>query len=277
MLPNFLLIGPGRSGTTWVTKSLSAHPDIYMPRRKSTRYFSSNFGNGLNWYERIFNGWAGESAVGEASVGYLMNPETAFRIHERLPEARLIATLRHPVDRAYSSYGRLTAIAKKGDPNYGISFEQKLRMTPRLLEEGRYAEHLNRYLELFPRRNLLILFYEDMARDPEGFLRSIYEFLDVEPSFRSPLLQQRLNATSTKRPKSRVLYGMYRTMVRLSLFQLTNGLDALNRREPPKLDPRLRQEIIEHYYWDDIGRLEELTGRDLSEWKRSSGCIEEAV
>jgi hypothetical protein len=271
MLPNFMLIGPGRAGTSWLTKSLSSHPEIFIPRRKSTRYFSSDYHMGLAWYESQFKGYAGQKAIGEASVGYLPNEDAPKRIHDLIPGVKLIATLRHPVDRAYSSYGRLAAMAKKGEPNYDISFEDKLKVTPRLLNEGYYARHLKHYMEYFPREQILILFFEDMNKDPEGYLRAIYEFLGVDPNFRAPLLDQRLNATSTLRPKSRLLYGIYRTMVRLSLFKWTKRLDDMNRREVPKLRPELRQQLLDQYYLDDIADLERLTSKDLSAWKSGPG------
>ncbi len=274
MLPNFLLIGPGRTGTTWSTKCLMLHPDIYMPRCKSTKFFSDNYDRGREWYESLFQGWSGERAVGEASVGYLPRAEAPARIHELIPDVKLIATVRHPVDRAYSSYGRLAAFAKKGDPNYGISFEQKIENTPRLINEGYYAEHLKRYLQYFPKEQILVLFHDDMQSDPKGFLREIYQFLGVDTEFEAPVLDQKINATSTLRARSRVLYGTYRAMMRLGLFNWTKRIDSLNGREPPKLSPGVRDKLIERYYENDILELERLTKRDLSEWKQATNrCV----
>lgn len=270
MLPNFLLIGPGRSGSTWITKSLSAHPDIFIPRRKSTRYFSRNYDKGVDWYQSLFRGHSGEKAIGEASVGYLPCPEAPARIRELLPDVKMIATLRHPVDRSYSSYGRLTALAKKGELNYGISYEEKIKMTPRLLVEGLYAKHLEHYFRVFPREQILILFYEDMKSNPARFLRSIYDFLEVAPDFEAPVLGQCINATSTKRPRSKALYTIYRTMMRLNLFTFTGRIDELNRREPPRLNVKTRDRLISQYFMDDIVHLEKLTGRDLTAWKSLS-------
>ncbi len=267
MLPNFFLIGPGRSGTTWIAKSLMCHPDIFLPRRKSTRFFSSRHEQGLDWYESQFSGWRREKAVGEASVGYLRSRDAPCRIRDLIPEAKLIATLRHPVDRAYSSYGRLAALARKGEPNYGVSFEDKLRRTPRLMEEGLYAHHLERWLACFHREQLLILFFEDMKANPGNFLRTIYEFLGVDADFASPLIDQKVNATSSKRPRSRLLYGLYRTMMRLDLFHMSKWIDELNRSEVEPLSREARERLVAEYYLQDIRALEAMTGRDLSEWK----------
>lgn len=267
MLPNFLLIGPGRSGTTWITKCLSAHPEIFIPRRKSTRYFSGNYANGLYWYESLFKDWSGERAIGEASAGYLPCAEAPARIKKLLPNVKLIATLRQPVDRSYSSYGRLLALAKPGELNFNISYEDKIKDTPRLLEEGLYAKHLDNYLHYFSQENMLILFYDDMKEDPAAFLRLIYEFLGVDSEFVAPVMGQKINATSTKRPRSKALYFAYRTLMRLKLFNLTQRIDQINSSEPPQIDPVTRDRLISDYYMADINSLERLTGRDLSSWK----------
>ena len=109
-----------------------------------------------------------------------------------------------------------------------------------------------------------------MVQDPSEFLRTIFEFLEVDPDFRSPVMDQKINATSTKRPKSRLLYAMYRTMFKLDLFQWTKRIDDLNRQEAPRLSPEMRQNLIEKYYLSDLLELEKLSGRDLSRWKNGS-------
>lgn len=266
MLPNFMLIGPGRSGSDWITKNLSLHPDIFMPRRKVTRFFSDRYDMGIDWYSGLF-GKRREKAVGEASVGYLHTVDAPARIAKHIPNVKLIANLRDPVERSFSSYGRLTGVAKPGDANYQITFEDKIKMTPRILEQSMYGRHLRRWYEHFPPNNLLVLTFDDMKSDPARFLKTIYGFLGVDSDFVSPLTYQRLNSTATISSKSKLLYFMYRVFLRFDLFQLSRALDTVNRSDRKPIDPATRKRLIEEFFLDDINELEELTGRKFSSWK----------
>ncbi len=266
MLPNFLLIGPGRAGSDWITKNLAQHPDIYIPRQKVTRFFNHNYEKGIDWYSKIF-GNRQEKAVGESTVGYLMSEGVPERIAEHLPNVKLIANLRNPVDRTYSSYGRLTGMAKPGEPNYQISFEDKIEMTPRLIEKSCYGRQLKVWFEHFPQENFLIMTFDQMKSDPDAFLKSIYRFLEVDDSFESPLTHQRLNSTATVSSKSRLVFHIYRAMLRFGWFGPSRALDSVNRTERKSIDPETRQRLIEEVFLPDIQEVERLTGHDLTAWK----------
>jgi hypothetical protein len=269
MLPNFLLIGPGRSGSDWTVKNLQLHPQIFIPKQKSTRFFTDNFQRGTEWYEAFFAGRS-EPRIGEASVGYVHRAEAASRIRSVLPEVKLIANLRHPVDRAFSNHGRLRSVAEAGSPAALLSFEERLKASPQLIENGLYATHLKRYYDLFPREDMLLLFFDDMVRDPRGYLASIYRFLGVRDDFESPILGQRLNSTDALSIRSRApfRYYLYRGLVKFNLFKTAEALVA-GQPKPKReaLDPAFRRNLIERYFIRDIEELERLSGKDLSTWK----------
>ena len=103
VLPNFVVIGAMRSGSTSLYKYLQAHPDVYMPR-KEIHFFDRKWDRGLSWYLTRFEGHSGQTAVGEATPTYLAEPEALDRMASTIPDARLLAVLRDPVDRAYSHY-----------------------------------------------------------------------------------------------------------------------------------------------------------------------------
>lgn len=103
-LRNFLIVGAMRCGTTFLAHCLGAHPDIYIPRAKEIHYFDVHFEKGPEWYKRKFSGAKKEHAVGEATQSYMYLDYVPPRIASLLPDARLIAILRNPVDRAYSHY-----------------------------------------------------------------------------------------------------------------------------------------------------------------------------
>lgn len=261
-----MLIGPGRAGSDWITRNLQLHPDIFIPRRKVTRFFLEEYSRGIDWYSGIF-GDRTENAVGEATVGYLQSETAPELIARLLPDVKLIANLRDPVDRTYSSYGRLRGKAKKGEPNFGISFEEKIARTPRLVERSLYSKTLARWFEYFPRENFLILVFDDMKSDPAGFLRQIYEFLGVDPHFESPLIHQRLNSSATVGGASRLLYRVHRALVRLALFRFSKALDTANQAPLPAINPDTRRRLIDEVFIEDIEELEKILGRDLSSWK----------
>lgn len=269
--PNFLLIGPGRTGTSWVTKNLMLHPDIFMPRSKSVRFFITNYDKGLDWYLAHFGGRR-ETAVGESTggpFGHLDGDvDLATRIQKHLPDVRLVATFRHPVDRAYSAMGRLRAFANPGELNATVDFEDKIKITPRLIDEGKYATHLERWYSKFPKENILVVFYDQMRSDPRGYLRQIYQFLGVDPDFESPLLNQQINATSTVSATSKIRKLVYRALLRLDLFKLSKLVDNSIQRKPEPLRPEVHRRILESYYIDEITRLEQMLNVDLSDWRQ---------
>src|SRR5436190_128677 len=152
--PDFIGIGAQRTGTSWIYACLYEHPQICMPR-KEINFFSRdrNWSRGFEWYEGIFAECRPAAIAGEFSTSYLPDPETPTRIRHRYPEVRLIVSLRHPVDRAYSNY--LNDIVA-GEVLSGQGFQEALREHPEYVEAGRYAQHLRNYLDLFPREQLLV-------------------------------------------------------------------------------------------------------------------------
>jgi len=180
MLPNFLVCGAQKSGTTSLHAYLRQHPQIYLPEKKELNYFNLNWSKSLAWYEAHFNAWSGQEAAGEVSPLYLWHPETAERIAETLPAARLIFILRNPIDRAFSNYWFNVA---RGAQNPNETFSEVIRTQDgqwRYLSKGLYAEQLSRYGALFPSKSRLVLYTEDLKKDPQSLLRAISEFLSLE-------------------------------------------------------------------------------------------------
>ncbi len=104
-LPNFIVIGPGKTGTTWLYQCLAAHPGIKLARNtKETVFFADYYDRGLGWYEKFFEGLDGAAAIGEVSNTYFFTPEAPARIAAAVPKVKLIAFLRNPVERVVSLY-----------------------------------------------------------------------------------------------------------------------------------------------------------------------------
>ncbi len=298
MLPNFLVIGAARSGTTSLYRMLAQHPDIFLSPRKEPSFFAYE-GHPLDFcgprdrelgapayaitrredYEALFAGWKGQRAIGEASPFYLCVEGTAERIARLLPEVKLIAVLRDPAARAFSQYAMFVR-----DGRERLGFRRALAQCEarrranwaqgwQYIELGFYARQLQRYYAHFARQQIKILFYDDLCRDPAGFFRDVLEFLDVDPSVTVDV-GMRHNASRLKR----------RWLHRL-LYRPNPLRTAARRLLPDPLRSRVRDRLERHAYYrlqlaaadramlvdiyrDDILALQDMTGRDLSAWLR---------
>ncbi|WP_182523393.1 sulfotransferase family protein [Nocardioides dongkuii] len=175
-LPNFLYVGPDKAGSSWLHEMLLKHPDAYLTPAKDLYFFDRYYDRGLEWYAAQFRAARGEAVVGEVCQDYLFHPEAAARIHATLGPVKVMVCLRDPVDRAWSSYLYMR--------KHGIgpdTFAEALESRPELLEHGRYATGLDRFLERFPRHLVHVGVFDDLEADPQGFLDAVTDFLEIDP------------------------------------------------------------------------------------------------
>lgn len=211
LLPDFLIIGAQRAGTTSLYRYLTRHPAVLpVVLTKGVHYFDAAFDKGLSWYQAHFPLSAHARLLahrlgvrirtGEASPYYVFHPLVAERVAEVLPDVRLILLLRDPVERAYSHYqhevsrgfehlplaealeaeeGRLAGERERmiADPAYQSFAYQHHSYVSR----GMYLEQILRWHELFPRNQLLILISEEFFADPTGTMERVLAFLDLPP------------------------------------------------------------------------------------------------
>lgn len=265
MLPNFLVIGAARSGTTWIAKNLSLHPEIFIPARKELHFFDAQYERGIEFYRECFRGAESKPAVGEATPAYLHVEAAAERIKQHLPDVKLIACLRDPVDRLYSRYWNARG---RFAHNRHLTFEEKLKEKPEFISEGFYCEHLARFLRLWPRERVLLLLYDDLVADPQRFLQTIYRFLEVDEHFVSDLAEQKINAAAAQKltVKSPAAYWLGKLLRRAGQHSLAHKLETSNAGALPALPSSTRKWLIETYYSDKNQQLARLLGRDLSHW-----------
>ena len=159
MLPNFLGIGAARAGTTWIARNLAQHPAVFIPYKKELHFFDANFDKGTAHYAAEFQGWSNQKAVGEITPKYLHHEAAADRIKATLPAAKLIVSLRNPVERAYSSYWK--SRASFPDEKL-VSFAERHKVLPDLVEAVLYHKHLARYFALFLYQQIVVLFFFDI-------------------------------------------------------------------------------------------------------------------
>jgi sulfotransferase family protein len=197
-LPDFLILGAQKAGTTALYAYLRWHPQVTGPSFKEVSFFDRHYARGERWY-RAHLPIRRSGIVGEASPSYLFHPLAPERVARMLPRARLIALLRNPVDRAFSHYQHEVALGREELSIEGALAREDERMQgelERMLRDpsyfsyawwnytyaarGRYAEQLERWLDAFPREQLLVLFTEELAADTAGTYRRVLDFLGVD-------------------------------------------------------------------------------------------------
>jgi hypothetical protein len=239
-LPNALVIGASKGGTTSVYHWLSRHPAVCVSRVKEVRYFNGHFEQGPGWYAAQFAPKPGQTVLVEASPSYLWDPDVPERVRSLLGEPKLIALLREPVDRAWSQYWMKV---RRGEEER--SFEGVLQReaecfgaagqmpsdgsVPRIrygresyLGKGLYAPQVERWLSVFPRHCFHFIRSEDLFREPAEALSGLLRFLGLP--------QMRLE-----------------------------GLEPFNAGRYPPLDPAVRFELAACFV-DSNARVEQLTG-----------------
>lgn len=187
-LPNFLIIGAQKSGTTSMHNMLKNHPFIYLPAKKEIHYFTKHYAIGLNWYSRHFKDAKIEQSCGEATPYYIFHPEAPQRIQALIPRVKLIALLRDPVERTLSAYFHSRRLGLDS-----LSIEQAFAAEPERVQSGhpthlqhhsymrrsQYLEQLDRYEELFPREQILVLKSEEFFKSPSTIWKRIEKFLQI--------------------------------------------------------------------------------------------------
>lgn len=273
VLPNFLIIGAAKAGTTTLYEHFRAHPEVFMPRLKEPRFFCyAGKGERIDYpiqtaeeYEALFAEAADKKARGEASVHYLPYPGVAERIRRMLPEARLIASLRDPVERAYSTFQMNQRNRNRNDD---VSFIEALNQEPGL--QYTYSEKLQRYFDLFPQEQIRIILLDDLEAQPRRVMRYLYEFVEVDPNF-APDVTQVANPGGEPRNKAlhrllsdRRLIAFSRKLLPERAIAPLKSLRSRNLAKRP-LSPTERRKGVE-FFREDILKTQDLLGQDLSRW-----------
>lgn len=292
-LPNFLIIGAAKAGTTALYWYLAEHPEVFMSPLKETNFLAYGVDeNGhllygdpelhkfpvrtLSEYEDLFAGADQHSAVGEASPIYIESPHTARRIVDIIPGAKIIVGLRNPVDRAYSDYQMyLRSRGRKLDPEVDLTPDAAwAQPDSHWMRIGRYHEMLANYFEVFPRHQIHTYIFENMKANSLDIVQGAYEFVGVDPEFRPDLeTPHNVGGVPSRMGVERLLTNkrlraLVEPLVSDSLVNLARRLRTKNLQKAPGIPESMRARMIAGFY-EDIAATEELVGIDLSHWLES--------
>lgn len=267
-------VGPQKAATTWVYRCLRRHPQIACPPQAAIHYFDIFYARGRDWYAGFFAAAREGQLLFDPTYTYIRSPLAPARIARENPQAKIVLCMRNPIERAFSHWWHER---KKGVIRYAFAeVLENYDLFASWVEPGFYALHIERYLEHFPREQLLCQLFERLAADPGRFLRELLEFAGVDASFEPPELWERINpagpawnALSPALWLTRSRRGLARLGLRPETLErwraaipALRGRAEYERGIPPELYARLL-EVCE----PEIVRLEALLDLDLSRWR----------
>lgn len=277
---DFVVAGTQKSATTWLYECLNEHPQVCVPRIKELHFFcpeehcpKSRWPRGMAWYREQFSPTQDFRARGELSVDYMYYTDVAPKLAGLNPGLKVIFILRDPVDRAYSAYwmGRRNAV------DYP-EFAEFLHPESDFVARGFYHRQIERYREFFPDSQILILVYEDIARDPQAFLARVFSFLGVDAAFAPPAASQIIGETKSMSPRlSKLFYRYAAKVLRFPpalwgwrMFKRITGIKRADRRSDngPKYAPMTAEERRQLcvLYEEENEKLFALIDRRLTVW-----------
>jgi len=298
LLPNFLLVGAAKSGTTSLYHYLKQHPEIFMSPVKEPFFFSfinkkpyfkgpfdqktnEEIITSLDEYKNLFQGVNDEKAIGECSNSYLYFQDSAAHIKKFIPECKIIIILRNPLERAFSHYMQAVMIGHEN-----LIFEEALKKEKERLKvnwrwhyqyvgQGMYYHQVKKYLEIFEMQMVKICFFEDLIHNPKDFMKKIYQFLGVQSEF-VPELDKIYNRSGL--PKNRFVHKFLRdsnlikeitrpftsTTMRGKLYNILSVINY-DFKNKPIINKETRKYLADAFKNDSL-KLQNIINRDLSAW-----------
>ena len=271
-LPSFVIIGAMKSGTTSLAAYLNAHPDAYCS--VEPHYFDREFDRGLDWYREHFREAGAAAAVGDKSPSYMYHPAAIERLAVTLPDAKLVAILRNPVDRAHSHYWHQVRTGRET-----LSFGDAIAAEPERLagsrghspyayaDRGMYLRQLEHVSGLVPREKLLVLMFEDLRTDPTSTFASLCDHIGIDASFVPPLVGEPTNTFRTYRPRwlwnAMHKYRLWRRLPRPVAERMGRAMTREASYTP--MEPAVRARLLARFA-EPNAALAAWLGRDLSRW-----------
>ena len=291
-MPNFLIVGAAKSGTTSLYRYLRQHPDVFMPEWKELSLFIGDSFGPLHrakkpyFYQKAFSKVQNQTAVGEASTAYLFDEAAPKIIKEQLGTIRIIIILRDPVAMSYSLYNHQLrkegetidkfekALAKEEDRRTDPEFKKKCygwHANYYYHQRASYYHQVKRYMDTFGKENILVILFEELAGETLSVVKSTFQFLDVDDTFVPDIKVHNPAGSILNIPMFWKDTGLF-----LKTFQFVFSWNLIKKaphllrnigRKPPHPLNEAAAKKLQKRFYEDICHLEELIGKDLSAWK----------
>ena len=297
MLPTFIIAGAGKSGTTALWNYLKEHPEVCVAQIKEPMFFtrikgqdrdsaadappvSGTFDKGFTWYKGLFVGSEGKKALGEASTIYMYAKDAPELIKTHVPRVKIIFVLRDPVDRAYSQYWQEKKAGWKL-PRFEEMMQQRHPRFKNFVENSSYKKNLQRYLDIFPREQILILLSENLKKHAVQTLHKVYDFVSIQANFtptnigkrfnvaampRLATLQRLIRATSNYKLKGKVPFPLME-FLKTSKHYIVQW--NLKPKDYEPLPAHIRGQLV-NLFQEDIEFVESLLDVSLDHWKTTT-------
>jgi hypothetical protein len=271
-LPNLVVIGAQKCGTSGLHYQLGLHPEIWMSRPKELNFFieERNWPRGEDWYRASFN--AGAKVRGESSPNYTAYPQhvgVPERMHSLIPDAKLVYVVRDPLERIAAHWVHNYAKRReKGDLGVTLTHANTSYVV-----RSQYHMQLQQFLAHYPLERILLLEQEELRSQPAETLRRVFEFAGVDPDFTHPHIGKERHQTSRKMRASRLAVRMERlSRTRPGRVVPKNLWLAIDEKLPmrrpiqrPDVRAALGPEVLQ-VLREDAELLRELTGRRFAGW-----------
>jgi hypothetical protein len=280
-LPDLIVIGAQKAGTSSVYAGLKGHPAIGVAKRSEVEFFSQEvrYARGLDYYAAHFDHVSPEKLTAEVSPGYLYSSNTPRRLREAIPNVKLCVSLRDPVDRAFSAWRMQISKGSERRP-----FSEAVRLDRRYVEYGLYYQQLSRYLDYFPMEQVLVQFFEDLRTNQQGYFDRIFEFAGVPSVSIASDTRENVGGEGRLGAVTAILWQLFsaRNAIRRTALRsvvdnyfidtharrLRNWVAGLNRQPSSRnesVDLETRRFIVDSVA-EDVISLSKLVGRDLDSW-----------
>lgn len=262
MLPNFLIVGPPKSGTTSLQFYLNKHPDIYATGE--AHFFNANYEKGIKWYENYFKEYDNQKLIGEKTPAYFFEEEIPERVKKHLPDVKLIFIFRNPIKRAYSHYWHNVRHGREEASSFEEAIDLKNELDSKYIDVSRYVNHVKRWLKYFPKKNMFFLTIEEIDQKK---LNEILEFLNIEDKFDFGELK-RYNIGGAVRSKTLAKIAQNKIVKKIPYISelIKRGINMKRGKTPP-INSKTK-ERLQNYFIDYNLELEKITGLNTDFWRK---------
>ncbi len=261
---DFIGIGAAKAGTTWLTECMNEHPQIYIPRTKELNYFSQKYNKKLLGYSHYFKRQKDNVLCGEFSPQYLDHETVPALIYKHYPNTKILVVLRDPIERLMSDFHYWKYILNRFTGN----FETYINEHPECVNRGLYGKLLQRYFDVFPSKNIYIIFHQDIRKNAQYELEKVFHFLGVDTKIKIPSVFRHIHTRDEYRVPFSYLHSAVHKLSFLKLRSYIISKIPSVKYKKDTVSDMVRSEL-HSFYNTDINLLEKLILKDLSEWKKN--------